>query len=179
MVASHDPPDESAHLGGGRMRSPVSRESCQRPPITHTSRPSFTGSALFTTGRMRIAPFSLLTYQDIVKSVAFIAATTSNGIKPSWKPESGVGKFQHERRLTPEQITLTDPCAKAGRAGERTYPESAGLDHHRRHLCRHRWAGGHLGREKEDHDGRGPRRSGVLFGGRRKRFVLGDNPTIP
>ena len=33
---------------------------------------------------------------------------------PPWKPEAGFGKFQHERRLSDEQIALLDAWAKAG-----------------------------------------------------------------
>ena len=61
-----------------------------------------------------VAPFSLLTYQDAAKRAALIATVTASGLMPPWKPEPGFGKFQHERRLTPEQIALLDAWAKAG-----------------------------------------------------------------
>ncbi len=61
-----------------------------------------------------VAPFSLLTYQDAAKRAAMIAAVTKAHIMPPWKAEAGYGTFQHERRLTPEQIALIDAWAKAG-----------------------------------------------------------------
>lgn len=61
-----------------------------------------------------VAPFSLLTYQDAAKRAAIIATVTTSGLMPPWKPEPGFGKFQHERRLTAEQIALLDAWAKAG-----------------------------------------------------------------
>src|SRR5580704_12026144 len=61
-----------------------------------------------------VAPFSLLGYQDAAKRAALIATVTGKGLMPPWKPEPGYGKFQHERRLTAEQIALLDAWAKAG-----------------------------------------------------------------
>jgi hypothetical protein len=61
-----------------------------------------------------VAPFSLLTYRDAAKRAALIAAVTTKGFMPPWKPEAGFGSFQHERRLTSEQISLLDEWAKAG-----------------------------------------------------------------
>jgi hypothetical protein len=50
------------------------------------------------------APFSLLTYQDVQKRAAQIAAVTRTGFMPPWLPEKGYGDFSDDRRLTPEQI---------------------------------------------------------------------------
>jgi hypothetical protein len=61
-----------------------------------------------------VAPFPLLTYQDAAKRAALIATVTKNRYMPPWKPEPGFGGFQHERRLTAEQIVLLDEWAKAG-----------------------------------------------------------------
>jgi mono/diheme cytochrome c family protein len=61
-----------------------------------------------------VAPFSLLTYQDAAKRADLIATITSQGVMPPWKPEPGAGKFQHERRLTAEQIARIGAWAKAG-----------------------------------------------------------------
>lgn len=61
-----------------------------------------------------VAPFPLLTFQDAAKRAALIATVAAKGLMPPWKPEPGFGKFQHERRLTPEQIALLDAWAKAG-----------------------------------------------------------------
>jgi hypothetical protein len=61
-----------------------------------------------------VAPFSLLTYQDASKRAGLIATVTKSGYMPVWKPEPGYGKFQHERRLTAEQIALLGDWAKNG-----------------------------------------------------------------
>ena len=61
-----------------------------------------------------VAPFSLLTYQDAAKRAALIATVTTKRYMPPWKPEAGFASFQHERRLTSEQIALIAEWAKAG-----------------------------------------------------------------
>lgn len=65
-----------------------------------------------------VAPFSLLTYQDAAKRAGLIAAVTQKRFMPPWKPEPGpqpsYAKFQHERRLTGEQIAMIAAWAKAG-----------------------------------------------------------------
>jgi hypothetical protein len=61
-----------------------------------------------------VAPFPLLTFQDAAKRAALIASVTSKGFMPPWKPEPGYGKFQHERRLTAEQIAVLQQWAQAG-----------------------------------------------------------------
>ncbi len=61
-----------------------------------------------------VAPFSLLNYQDASKRAVQIAAVTAKRFMPPWPPESGYGQFQHERRLTDEQIALIAAWAKSG-----------------------------------------------------------------
>jgi mono/diheme cytochrome c family protein len=61
-----------------------------------------------------VAPFSLLTYQDAAKRASLIATVTEKRFMPPWKPEPGYGSFQHERRLTDDQIALIAAWAKAG-----------------------------------------------------------------
>ncbi|HLK64618.1 MAG TPA: hypothetical protein VKU19_14335 [Bryobacteraceae bacterium] len=61
-----------------------------------------------------VAPFSLLTYQDASKRAGLIATVTKSRYMPVWKPEPGYGKFQHERRLTDEQIAILGEWARNG-----------------------------------------------------------------
>ena len=61
-----------------------------------------------------VAPFSLLTYQDVAKRAALIATVTAKHYMPPWLPEPGYSQFQHERRLTDAQISLIAAWAKAG-----------------------------------------------------------------
>jgi len=61
-----------------------------------------------------VAPFSLLTYQDVAKRARLIAQVTEKRYMPPWKPEPGYGEFEHERRLTDQQIALFRDWAAAG-----------------------------------------------------------------
>jgi mono/diheme cytochrome c family protein len=49
-------------------------------------------------------PFPLLSYEDVKKRSAQIAAVTRRGYMPPWLPEHGYGDFADERRLTAEEI---------------------------------------------------------------------------
>ena len=60
------------------------------------------------------APFSLLTYQDVKKRAALIAAVTRSGYMPPWLPEHGYGDFAGERRLTPDEIAIIASWVKDG-----------------------------------------------------------------
>jgi hypothetical protein len=65
------------------------------------------------------APFPLLTYNDVKKRAAQIAAVTRSRYMPPWLPEHGYGDFADDRRLTPEQIrTIADWVAQGARQGE-------------------------------------------------------------
>jgi mono/diheme cytochrome c family protein len=61
-----------------------------------------------------VAPFSLLTYQDAAKRAGLIATVTAKRFMPPWLPQPGYGKFEHERRLTDQQIALIAAWATAG-----------------------------------------------------------------
>ena len=52
----------------------------------------------------QIAPFSLLTYQDVKGRAEQIVRMTANRRMPPWLPEPGYGNFEGERRLSDEQI---------------------------------------------------------------------------
>jgi hypothetical protein len=60
------------------------------------------------------APFSLLTYQDVKKRAAQIAAVTRSGYMPPWLPEKGYGDFSGDRRLTAEQIATIAAWVRDG-----------------------------------------------------------------
>jgi hypothetical protein len=61
-----------------------------------------------------VAPFSLLSYQDAAKRASLIAMVTQKRYMPPWKPEPGIGHFDHERRLSDEQIARIQEWAAAG-----------------------------------------------------------------
>jgi tetratricopeptide (TPR) repeat protein len=52
----------------------------------------------------QIAPFPLLTYDDVKARAERIAEVTAEGIMPPWLPQPGYGSFIGERRLSGAQI---------------------------------------------------------------------------
>jgi tetratricopeptide (TPR) repeat protein len=72
------------------------------------------------------APFSLLTFDDARQRARLIATAVSAHVMPPWQPESAVGTFVGERRLTGEEIdTLVRWVAdgvQEGDQGERPLP---------------------------------------------------------
>jgi tetratricopeptide (TPR) repeat protein len=64
-------------------------------------------------------PFPLLTYEDVHKRAAQIAAVTHSRYMPPWLPEHGYGDFADELRLTDRQIrTIADWVAQGAPRGE-------------------------------------------------------------
>ena len=61
-------------------------------------------------------PFSLLTYEDVKKRGAQIAAVTKSRYMPPWLPEHGYGHFADERRLTDQQIRTIGEWVRDGMA---------------------------------------------------------------
>jgi hypothetical protein len=61
-----------------------------------------------------VAPFSLTSYQDVRKRAKQIAEITESRTMPPWHAEPGYGDFQHDRRLSDEQIKLIADWAAAG-----------------------------------------------------------------
>jgi tetratricopeptide (TPR) repeat protein len=61
-----------------------------------------------------MAPFSLLTYDDVKKHAAQIAKATESREMPPWLPEPGYGSFADERRLTPDEIGVFGRWVEAG-----------------------------------------------------------------
>jgi hypothetical protein len=66
------------------------------------------------------APFTLLSYQDVMKKGQIIAAATSSRIMPPWKAEPASYSYRDERRLKDSDIALIQQWVKAG------MPEGAG-----------------------------------------------------
>lgn len=61
-----------------------------------------------------VAPFPLLTYQDVAKRASLIATVTAKRYMPPWKAEPQEHGFQDERRLTDAQITMIAEWARNG-----------------------------------------------------------------
>ena len=60
------------------------------------------------------APFSLITYEDVVKRGKLVARVTSDKYMPPWHAAPGHGDFVGERRLTEAQISSIDSWVKSG-----------------------------------------------------------------
>src|ERR1051326_4121369 len=60
------------------------------------------------------APFALISYDDVKKKEAIVAAVTQSRYMPPWHAEHGYGEFRDERRLTDEQIAKIGEWVKAG-----------------------------------------------------------------
>jgi mono/diheme cytochrome c family protein len=61
-----------------------------------------------------VAPFSLLTYQDVKKRAEQIRDVTASRYMPPWKSVPGHGKFVAERRLSDEQLSQIDRWFRGG-----------------------------------------------------------------
>jgi tetratricopeptide (TPR) repeat protein len=60
------------------------------------------------------APFPLLTYDDVKRHAAQIAAVTKRRYMPPWLPEPGHGEFAEERRLTDAEIQTVQDWVRQG-----------------------------------------------------------------
>ncbi len=63
-----------------------------------------------------IAPFPLLTYEDVAQRAEQIVEVTSSRYMPPWLPDPGYGHFADERRLTDEQIGMLAQWTAEGAA---------------------------------------------------------------
>jgi mono/diheme cytochrome c family protein len=62
----------------------------------------------------QVAPFSLLSYEDVKKRARLIATVTENRLMPPWKADEGSEKFHDARLLSDEQIEAIRRWAQAG-----------------------------------------------------------------
>jgi hypothetical protein len=62
----------------------------------------------------QVAPFSLMSYNDLKKRADQIVTVTQSRYMPPWKPEPGYGDFIGERRLTDQQIQLISDWKDSG-----------------------------------------------------------------
>lgn len=60
------------------------------------------------------APFPLLSYQDVKKRAAQVAAAVRSRYMPPWLPEHGHGEFAGDRSLSPEQIETIQDWVRNG-----------------------------------------------------------------
>ncbi|HEX4343333.1 MAG TPA: cytochrome c [Verrucomicrobiae bacterium] len=60
------------------------------------------------------APFTLLSYEDVVKKARTIGKVTAKRIMPPWKAEPASYAYRDERHLTDDQIALIQAWIKQG-----------------------------------------------------------------
>src|SRR6187431_29515 len=60
------------------------------------------------------APFPLISYEDVKKKGALIAAVTKSRYMPPWHAAHGFGEFMEERCLSDEQIGMIGQWVKEG-----------------------------------------------------------------
>jgi Flp pilus assembly protein TadD len=92
------------------------RAAAQTQPITFTEHvaPIVFESCATCHRPAGVAPFSLLTYDEVKSRAGQIADVTRRRIMPPWKPEPGHGEFIGERRLTDAQIEVLQAWAAGG-----------------------------------------------------------------
>ena len=61
-----------------------------------------------------LAPFALLTYEDVKMRASQIATATAERRMPPWLPEAGYGRFSSERRLRDDQIEILQQWVEEG-----------------------------------------------------------------
>ena len=62
-----------------------------------------------------VAPFPLITYEDVRKHALQIRAVTQRRYMPPWPPEHGYGDFEDDRSLTGKQIRLIADWIEQGK----------------------------------------------------------------
>ncbi|MDA7916170.1 ascorbate-dependent monooxygenase [Verrucomicrobia bacterium] len=62
----------------------------------------------------QVAPFALLSYNDVRKKGQTIARVVESEFMPPWKADQGIGKFHNERRLSPEEIATVKKWVELG-----------------------------------------------------------------
>src|SRR6185436_11878558 len=83
-----------------------------------------------------VAPFSLMTYQDVARRAKLIQTVTERRFMPPWKAEHGYGDFANERRLSDAQISTIRAWAEAGA------PEGDSKDKQQQPVFADGWLGG-------------------------------------
>jgi hypothetical protein len=92
----------------------IAASAAPAPTFSHDIAPIIWNNCAACHHKGEVAPFSLTSYRDVAKRAKQIAEITTSRTMPPWHAEPGYGDFQHERRLTDEQIKLLADWAAAG-----------------------------------------------------------------
>ena len=95
---------------------PVSAASRQSDPLTFTRdiAPILFERCAACHRPGGVAPFSVLTYEDVSPRARQLVTVTTSRYMPPWKPEPGYGEFAGARRLTDEEIARIQRWAEGG-----------------------------------------------------------------
>ena len=102
---------ESRHLGAqatplAAQAAPLAAQATPRKPVTFNRdiAPILYARCATCHRAGESAPFSLLTFDDARQRARLIAMAVSTHLMPPWQPDSAVGTFVNERRLTTAEI---------------------------------------------------------------------------
>jgi hypothetical protein len=85
-----------------------------RPTFTETIAPIVYDNCVTCHRPGEAAPFSLISYEDVMKRGELIAKVTQSRYMPPWQAAHGFGQFADERRLTDTQIADIAAWVKRG-----------------------------------------------------------------
>ena len=103
-------------LAGGACRQSSPGTSTSAPPVTFTKdiAPILFANCVSCHRPGEVAPFSLLTYPDLVKHADTVATETRARHMPPWLPEPGEFAILGERRLRDDQIDAIQRWVNGG-----------------------------------------------------------------
>src|SRR5262245_61459315 len=95
-------------------RGSQARSTNSNPTFTETIAPIVYANCVTCHRAGEVAPFSLITYEDVIKKGKQIARVTGSKYMPPWHAVHGYGEFVGERGLTDAQIAAIAAWVKNG-----------------------------------------------------------------
>jgi mono/diheme cytochrome c family protein len=102
----------SQQTGASRASQPPAKASAVT--FTETIAPILYANCVTCHRAGEVAPFQLITYEDVAKRGKLIAEVTESRFMPPWHAAHGYGEFMGERRLTDAQIAAISTWVKEG-----------------------------------------------------------------
>jgi len=96
------------------VRASQARATSPNPTFTETIAPIVYANCVTCHRPGEVAPFSLITYEDVVKKGKQIARVTESKFMPPWHAVHGYGEFVGERSLSDAQIATIATWVKNG-----------------------------------------------------------------
>ncbi|HEX2457841.1 MAG TPA: cytochrome c [Vicinamibacterales bacterium] len=95
-------------------RAVASRPVAPRVTFTESIAPIVFANCVTCHRPGEAAPFSLISYEDVMKRGELIVKVTQSRYMPPWRAAHGYGEFKDERRLTDDQIATIAAWVKEG-----------------------------------------------------------------